>query len=212
MVTKDQAVLRQLVAAVSLYAGAADPLAIYALASGPFAILKDISQTRYAQVAAERDRLIQEGRVDDLLRASASRPARESYSNVMLDVAMLQSQLDYPSPRAFWTAFNATFNFLKHADEGRGGEREMLANDIKLTEAEPLLLVCVIAYGELGFPGHPALSLYHDHCFAQRGLFDRCDSHRFHLGYDKLPFHDRLEALRRALDLIGQGTAVAVVG
>lgn len=212
MVTKDEAVLRQLVAAVTLYAGAADPLAIYALASGPFAILKDISKTRYARVAAERDRLIAEGRVEELLRASASRPARESYSSVMLDVAALQSQLNYPSTKAFWNAFNATFNFLKHADEGRGGEGERLANDIELPEAETLLLVCVIAHGELGFASHPALSLYHDHCFAQRGLFDRCDSHRFHLGYDKLSFHERLEALRRALDLFGQGAPVAVVG
>lgn len=212
MVTKDEAVVRQLVAAVTLYAEAADPLAIFALASGPFAILKDISKVRYARIAAERDRLIQEGRVDDLLRASASYTARESHSSAMLDVASLQFQLGYPSAKTFWTAFNAKFNFLKHADEGRGGEAETLAHDIELQEAETLLLICVIALGELGFASRPALGLYHDHCFAQRGLFDRCQGHRFHVGYDKLPFSDRLEALRRALDLMGQGTPVAVVG
>jgi hypothetical protein len=64
-----------------------------ALASGPFAILKDISKVRYARIEAKRGRLIQEGRADDLLRASASYTARESYSRAMLDVASLQFQL-----------------------------------------------------------------------------------------------------------------------
>ena len=212
MVTKGEAALRQLVAAVGLYAEAADPLAIYALSSGPFAILKDISDARYRRYADERDRLIKDRRIDDLMRMTASLTPAESYSSAMLDVAGLQAYFDYPTPKAFWTAFRAKFNFLKHADDKRGGEAETLAHDIGLVEAETLLLLCVIAHGELGFASHPALGLYRDHCFAQRGLFDRCDQHRFRVDYDKLPFHDRLKALKRALDLIWQDVPVAAVG
>lgn len=212
MITKDDAVRRQLVAAVNLYAEGSDPLPIYALTSGPFAILKDISDARYLVIGEERDRLLKEGRVDDLIEATARRPAKERYSDAMLDVASLQVHFSYPSAKAFWAAFRAKFNFLKHADEKRGGESETLAGDIELEEAETLLLACVVAYEELGFAASAPLTLYRDHCFAQRGLFDRCRGHRFRVGYDALPFADRLATLRRALDLIGQGVPIVAVG
>lgn len=212
MITKDGAVRRQLLAAVHLYAEGADPLAIYALTSGPFAILKDISDARYRVIAEERDRLIEERRMDDLMKATAFRPANQHYSDALLNVASLQVHLGYPSAKAFWTAFRAKFNFLKHADDRRGGEAETLAEDIELEEAETLLLACVIAYEELGFPTSAALALYRDHCFAQRGLLDRCRSYRFRVGYDALPASERLAALRRALGLMERGMPVAAVG
>jgi len=212
MITKEDAVRRQLLAAVHLYADGADPLAIYALTSGPFAILKDISDARYKVIGEERDRLLKERRVDDLIKVTAGRPANERYSEAMVDVASIQFHFSYPSPKAFWAAFRAKFNFLKHADEKRGGETETLAGDIELEEAETLLLACVIAFEELGFAASAPLALYRDHCFAQRGLFDRCRGHRFKVGYDALSFADRIATLRRALDLIGQGVPIVAVG
>lgn len=211
MITKDEAVCRQLLGAISLYASGVDPLAVYALASGPFAILKDISDTRFKRILAEDDQLIQAGRIEDVMRLAANRPPHQQHSLILGRLASGPFVLDI-NPKLFWTTFRSKFNFLKHADEGRGGETEVLKEGLDGEEAEWLLLLCVLAYEELALPTSPVLGLFRDHCFAQRGFFDQCQNYRFSVGYDKLDPLERLSALRRALLLIQSGVPVAAVG
>ncbi len=211
MVTKDEAVRRQLLAAVRLYAEGIDPLAVYSLASGPFAILKNISDTRFKRIVAERDLPIQAGRVEEVMKMTANRPPHRRASAVLGELASGPFMLGLP-PKHFWTSFRSKFNFLKHADEGRGGEAEILEEGVDIEEAEWLLLLCVMAYEELALPASPVLGLFRDHCFAQRGLFDQCQSHRFIVGYDRLEPSDRLSALLRALTLMEDGVPVAAIG
>lgn len=209
VVSKQDAVRRQMEAAIGLYFQHRDPLPVYALTGGAYSILKDISGSRHKRNCAERDRLLAADKAEELLRIEANRPNEQQVSLTILNMTMIQSELGYEKPGTFWKMFHSTYNFLKHAN---AGEDEVLADDIPWEHTETLLLACASAYEEMALPSSETITLFRDHCFAQRGLFDQCRRFRFRPTYPQDSLAERLVACQTTLERLNEGVGVAVVG